>query len=214
MVRLQIALTSCLLGAFLLIGVTGCGEAPAAVAPQPPIVSVMHPEQRELTDHEEFNGWMAADKSVEVRSRVRGHIKKVNFTDGQYVKKGDLLFELDPRPFQAEIGAIADKVRIYEAQKTAADRDAARYRELLPQRAASQKDLDKAEATAASFAAEVEATKNQLERTNIMDVLEKLKEQKATFKFARDGETGFKNEGTLQFGDNRIDPSTGTVQVY
>ena len=68
----------------------------------------MHPEQRELSDHEEFNGWMAADKTVEVRARVRGHIQKVNFTDGQYVKKGDLLFELDPRPFQAEIGKARD----------------------------------------------------------------------------------------------------------
>jgi RND family efflux transporter MFP subunit len=283
MMRLQFAIATCLCATLLLSGLAGCTEAPAAVAPQPPKVTVMHPEQRELTNYEEFNGWMAADKTVEVRARVRGHIKKVNFTDGQYVKKGDLLFELDPRPFQADISAIEDKVRIYEAQKIAADRDAARYRELLPQRAASLKDLDKAEATAASFGAEIEATKNQLERSkleleyskitadidgrvskaqltegnlvnaggtdpllttivsvdpvriefnvdersmqryadsigaqggNITDVLEKLKDQKATFKFARDGETGFTHEGTLQFGDNRIDPSTGTVQVY
>ena len=68
----------------------------------------MHPEKRELSDHEEFNGWMAADDKVEVRSRVKGHIKKINFTDGQYVKKGDLLFELDPRPFEAEIGKSRD----------------------------------------------------------------------------------------------------------
>ena len=69
----------------------------------------MHPEQRELADHEEFNGWMAADKSGnEVCSAAKcGHIKSVNFTDGQYVKKGDLLFELDPRPFQAEVGKRA-----------------------------------------------------------------------------------------------------------
>jgi RND family efflux transporter MFP subunit len=281
--RLQLAVAASLLGTLALLGLPGCAEAPAAVAPQPPTVTVTHPEQRELTDFEEFNGWMAADKTVEVRSRVRGHITKVNFSDGQYVKKGDLLFELDPRPFQAEIGAIADKVRIYEAQKTAADRDAARYRELLPQRAASQKDLDKAEATAASFGAEIEATKNQLERSKLdleyskitadidgrvskaeltegnlvnaggsdpllttivsvdpvriyfnvdersmlryaksigaqggklADLLANLKDRKATFKFGLDGETGFSHEGTLQFGDNRVDPSTGTVQVY
>ena len=42
--------------------VIGCEEPPAAVAPEPPKVTVMHPEQRELSDHEEFNGWMAADK--------------------------------------------------------------------------------------------------------------------------------------------------------
>jgi RND family efflux transporter MFP subunit len=281
--RLEFAAATSLLGTLLLIGLSGCAEAPAAVAPQSPRVTVMHPEQRELTNYEEFNGWMAADKTVEVRARVRGHIVKVNFTDGQYVKKGDLLFELDPRPFQTEIGAVQDKVKIYEAQKTAADRDAARYRELVPQRAASQKDLDKAEATAASFGAEIEATKNQLARSkldleysritadidgrvskaeltegnlvnaggsdpllttivsvdpvriyfnvdersmlryaksvgaqggNLADLLANLKDQKATFKFALDGETGFTHEGTLQFGDNRVDTSTGTVQVY
>jgi RND family efflux transporter MFP subunit len=243
----------------------------------------MQPEQRELADHEEFNGWMAADKSVEVRSRVRGHIKSVNFTDGQYIKKGDLLFELDPRPFQADVGKAQDKVKVYEAQKIAADRDADRYRELVPQRAASQKELDKAVANADSLAAEVTAAGNEVDRAkldleysritadidgriskaemtegnlvnaggsdpllttivsidpiriyfnvdersmqryakgigarggSLVDLLAKLKDQKAKFSFALDGETGFTHEGELHFGDNRVDPSTGTVQVY
>src|SRR5262249_42776146 len=71
----------------------GCEEPPAAAPAPLPKVTVMHPEQRDLTDHEEFNGWMAPDKTVDVRARVRGHIIKVDFTDGQYVNKGDLLFE-------------------------------------------------------------------------------------------------------------------------
>lgn len=281
--RLQLTVAASLLCTMALLELSGCAEAPAAVSPQPPKVTAMHPEQRELTTYEEFNGWMAADKTVEVRSRVRGHIKKVNFTDGQYVKKGALLFELDPRPFQAEIGSIEDKIKVYDAQRYAADRDAARYRELLPQRAASQKDLDKAEAAVASLSAEIQATKNQLERSkldleyskvtadidgrvskaeltegnlvnaggsdpllttivsvdpvriyfnvdersmlryaksvgaqggNLADLLANMKDRKAPFKFALDGETGFAHEGTLQFGDNRVDPSTGTVQVY
>jgi RND family efflux transporter MFP subunit len=243
----------------------------------------MHPEQREMTDHEEFNGWMAADKMVEVRSRVRGHIIKVNFADGQFVKKGDLLFELDPRPFQAEISKTQDKIRIYEAQKLAADKDVERYRELVPKRAASQQDLDKAEATAASLGAEIASMHNELERDkldleysritaeidgrvgkaeltegnlvnaggsdpllttivsvnpiriyfnvdersmqryakgvgarggSLVDLLANLKDQQAKFAFALDGETGFTHEGTLRFGDNRVDPSTGTVQLY
>ncbi len=49
---------------------------------------------------------------------------------------------------------------------------------------------------------------------SLVDLLAKLKDQKATFNFALDGETGFSHEGTLQFGDNRVDPSTGTVQIY
>ena len=165
--RLQLAAATCLAGTLLLCSIAGCEKAPAAAVAEAPRVSVMHPEQRELADHEEFNGWMAADKSVEVRSRVRGHIKSVNFTDGQYVKKGDLLFELDPRPFQAEIGKAQDKVKVYEAQKVAADRDADRYRELVPQRAASQKELDKAVANADSLAAEVTAAGNEVDRAKL-----------------------------------------------
>ena len=102
--RLQLATPVLRLVTIVLLLLAGCKPETIVVAPEAPRVSVMHPEQRELSDHEEFNGWMAADKTVEVRARVRGHIQKVNFTDGQYVKKGDLLFELDPRPFQAEIG--------------------------------------------------------------------------------------------------------------
>jgi RND family efflux transporter MFP subunit len=272
-----------LAGIAALLFTSGCAETPAAIAPQPPRVSVMHPEQRELTDHEEFNGWMVADKTVEVRSRVRGHITKVNFTDGQYVKKGDLLFELDPRPFETEIGQAEDKIHIYEAQKGAADADAERYRELVPKRAASMKELQKAEADAASLGAQIEATKNEVQRAKLeleysritadidgrvgkaeltegnlvnaggsdpllttivsvdpiriyfnvderslqryaksigarggtlVDLLANLKDQKATFQFALDGETEFTHEGELRFGDNRVDPSTGTVQVY
>ena len=108
--RPQLALSHCLVSATLLTLVVGCGSEPIVVAPEAPKVTVMHPEQRELSDHEEFNGWMAADESVEVRSRVRGHIKKIHFTDGQYVKKGDLLFELDPRPFQAEIDRMREQL--------------------------------------------------------------------------------------------------------
>jgi RND family efflux transporter MFP subunit len=275
--------TATWLGCFALLVIPGCAETPAAIAPQAPRVSVMHPEQRELSDQEEFNGWMAADAAVEVRARVRGHITKVNFTDGEFVKKGDLLFELDPRPFEAELGKAQDKIKIYEAQLKAAERDADRYRELVPQRAASQKELDRAEATAASYDAQLSASKNDVDRAkldleysrvtadingrvgkaemtvgnlvnaggsdpllttivsidpiriyfnvderslqryaknigarggSLVELLANLKDQQATFKFALDGETGFTHEGSLRFGDNRVDPTTGTIQVY
>src|SRR5436190_15614343 len=107
---------------------TGCGSKPPAVAPEAPKVTVMQPVERQLSDHEEFNGWMAADATVNVRARVRGHITEVNFTDGQYVKKGDLLFELDPRPFQAEIGKARDSLKVFESQKTAADKEESRLK--------------------------------------------------------------------------------------
>src|SRR5262245_45460325 len=88
----------------IILSLIGCTTEAPPPAPEPPKVRVQHPEARTLTDYEEFNGWLAPDKKVEVRARVRGHIKHVKFTDGQVVKNGDVLFELDPRPFQAEIG--------------------------------------------------------------------------------------------------------------
>jgi RND family efflux transporter MFP subunit len=273
--RLLVALFSSLL--------IGCGSEPAAIAPEAPKVTVMHPEQRELSDHEEFNGWMAADKSVEVRSRVKGHIKKIHFTDGQYVKKGDLLFELDPRPFQAEIGKAQHSLRVLEAQKVAADKEEARLRLLQTKGGASVQQVEKAEADALALEASISAGKNVIataeldleysritadiagrvskaemsegnlvnaggsdpllttivsvdpiqvnfnvdERSmqryaksvgatgqKLSDLLANMKDRKAKFTFALDGETGFEHEGELRFGDNRVDPSTGTIQVY
>ena len=106
--RFQFATAVCFLVALLCLIALGCSKAPMVVAPEAPKVTVMHPEQRELSDHEEFNGWMAADDKVEVRARVKGHIKKIDFTDGQYVKKGDLLFKLGDK----ELGAMESFQRV------------------------------------------------------------------------------------------------------
>src|SRR5262249_50452344 len=147
--------------------VFGCNFEQPAVAPEAPKVTIMHPEQRQLTDYEEFNGWMAADKTVEVRARVRGHIQKVNFTDGQYVKKGDLLFQLDPRPFEAEVGKARDSLKVYEAEKTAADKEEARLRRLQTQGAASVQQVEKAEADALAYAAKMGATQDEIDRAKL-----------------------------------------------
>ena len=61
---------------------SGCSSAPAAVQAAPPKVTVAHLENRELTDFDEYNGWTDASATVEVRSRVRGHVDKVHFKDG------------------------------------------------------------------------------------------------------------------------------------
>src|SRR4051812_6918628 len=90
--------------AALLTGVViGCEKPVARAEPPPPKVSVAHPTVHQMVDVDQYNGWLDAVETVEVRARVRGHIQKVHFTDGQQVKKGDLLFELDPRPFESDI---------------------------------------------------------------------------------------------------------------
>ena len=75
-------------------------EAPAA-APIP--VTVSYPVERDVTDYADFTGRTAAVDSVEVRARVSGYLDKVNFKEGALVKKDDKLFEIDPRPYRAEL---------------------------------------------------------------------------------------------------------------
>ncbi|HVO94131.1 MAG TPA: efflux RND transporter periplasmic adaptor subunit [Terriglobales bacterium] len=147
--------------------VSGCSEKPAPPPPAPPKVTVAHPQQRNLVDEDVYNGWLEAVENVDVRARVRGHIAKVAFTDGQIVKKGDLLFQLDPRPFEAEVGRSRDELRVVQAQKVAADRDYERMKELVVSGAVSKTEADKSEARALSLAAQVEASKQEIERKEL-----------------------------------------------
>ena len=65
-------------------------------------VTVSHPVERDVTDYADFTGRTAAVDSVEVRAHVWGYLDKVNFKEGALVKKGDVLFEIDPRPYRAD----------------------------------------------------------------------------------------------------------------
>lgn len=146
----------------------GCSpERPAAPAPAPPKVTVARPEQRELIDQDEYNGWLAAPETVEVRARVRGHIMKVHFEDGQFVKEGDVLFTLDKRPFQAKVERTHDQMLVFEAQRVAAQKQFVRLRGLLSKGASSQRDVDKAEADAKALEARIEASKREIERLKL-----------------------------------------------
>jgi RND family efflux transporter MFP subunit len=126
----------------LCIFVAGCSREPAAPAPEAPKVSVMHPEQREITTNLEFNGWLQANKIQEVRSRVRGHIDKVHFKDGQTVKKGELLFEIDPRPYQAALDGAKAQVAAADAAVKLAKAEHARNSFLIDKGAVSQQEFD------------------------------------------------------------------------
>ena len=86
----------------LPLGVTGCARPPSAAPTAAPIsVTVSYPVEQYVTDYADFTGRIAAVDSVEVRAHVWGYLDKVNFKEGARVKKGDILFELDPRRYQA-----------------------------------------------------------------------------------------------------------------
>ncbi len=152
----------------LSLALASCApERPAAPPPAPPKVTVARPEQRELVDQDDYTGWLDAPETVEVRARVRGHITKVHFEDGQFVKEGDLLFALDKRPFQAEVDRVRDQVLVFEAQKVAADREFTRLRELLSKGGSSQSQVDKAEADAKAFEAQIQAMTQDMVRRKL-----------------------------------------------
>src|SRR5262249_57327815 len=110
------------------IGGAGCAGAPPG-PPVPPTtpVTVSHPVEREVTDYADFTGRTAAVDSVEVRARVWGYLEKVNFKEGELVKKGDVLFEIDPRSYRAEYAADKAKVAQNEASLQLARANNQRY---------------------------------------------------------------------------------------
>jgi RND family efflux transporter MFP subunit len=142
------------------IGVAGCTQAPpGADESLPPPVMVSYPVEREVTDHADFTGRTAAVDSVEVRAHVWGYLDKVNFKEGDLVKKGDVLFELDPRPYQALLDQAKAKVAQDEAQLKFDEAEYQRNLSLIRTRAASQSDLDKTAAARGVDIANIAADK-------------------------------------------------------
>lgn len=143
----------------------GCKKAEsAAPAPPPPKVQVVEPSLREIADYGEHTGYLDAAKTVEVRSRVRGHLQKVHFEDGQKVEAGQLLFELDPRPFQADVDRAKALVVALQAQQEATEKERARQESLLGRGGASQSLVDKLTADVAALGAQVAAQEQEVAR--------------------------------------------------
>src|SRR6266550_9355060 len=89
------------LGAVVALN-SGCGHAAAQPqTPPPPAVTVAPVQQKEIVEWAEFTGRTEPVESVEIRPRTSGYIQEVRFQSGQLVKKGDVLFVIDPRPNQA-----------------------------------------------------------------------------------------------------------------
>lgn len=132
------------------ICLAGCHPAPpAADKPPPPQVTVSKPVAREVTEYFEFPGQTAAVGEVEVRARVMGYLVKVNFEDGQEVKQGDLLYEIDPRPYQAALDRAQGDMARLQALLDKANADLARSERLRPSGAASEDECEQHRAQAA-----------------------------------------------------------------
>jgi multidrug efflux system membrane fusion protein len=119
------------LGCLLLTAAAGCQReaSPTAAPNETPAVPVSRPVQREVTDFVDFTGRTVAVQTVDVRPRVTGYLVRIPFVDGEEVKAGDLLFEIDPRPYQAQLDQALSQVKLNEASlriaRTTYDRDRA-----------------------------------------------------------------------------------------
>jgi multidrug efflux system membrane fusion protein len=151
----------------------GCGGKPPA-APPPPAVTVAVVPEREVTEWDEFTGRMEAVDAVEIRPRVSGYIQRVDFAEGKEVRKGEVLFEIDPRPYQADLARAQAQL---EQARTAADlasKEVVRAQKLVDVQAISREEFDsrtsgQANSEAAVRAAEaaVQTAKLNLEWTRV-----------------------------------------------
>jgi RND family efflux transporter MFP subunit len=166
--RLCVGIAAALLPG-LCLALAGCARAPSerpAAAPLP--VTVSYPVEHEVTDYADFTARTAAVDSVELRARVSGYLDKVNFKEGALVKKGDVLFEIDPRTYEAALENARGNLASVEARVHRLDADLVRAQRLISSRAIGQEEYDKTvgdrgEAVASRSAAQAAVKRAQLD---------------------------------------------------
>jgi RND family efflux transporter MFP subunit len=158
-----------LLGAlFLLTG--GCkkdADKNAYAPPPPPEVIVAAPMQRDVVTYLSFTGTVEASESVDLRARVQGFLEEMKFQPGQRVKKGDPLFVIDKRQYQAALDRAKAAVEARAAALTGAENDARMARELADQRAGPEIDAIIKAARRDSIKAELDGAKADLEEAKL-----------------------------------------------
>lgn len=152
------------LAALALLVMSACGKAPDAAATLPaPKVSVAKVLEQPVNEWDEFTGRLEAPETVEIRPRVSGQIDEVAFTEGALVKKGDLLFQIDPRPFQAEVRRLEALVAQGRANATRSENEARRGERLRTSNAISAELADSRTSAAQEARAGVGAIQAQLD---------------------------------------------------
>jgi RND family efflux transporter MFP subunit len=161
--KILIASSVALLGALgaYTVTISHAADAKSPAAPQPPApkVTVAPVEEKLVTDYEELTGRVEAVETVELRARVSGHLDKVHFQAGQLVRKGDVLFTIDPRQYRAQFDLATGQATQARARAEIAEREAKRTDDLLAASAISNEEAESRrsraiEARAAAISAE------------------------------------------------------------
>jgi RND family efflux transporter MFP subunit len=175
---------ACLVAIFVLAN-SACSNAnSAAKPPQPVTVEVVRVEQKDVPIYSEWIGTLDGLVNADIKAQVSGYLQRQAYTEGSFVTKGQLLFEIDPRPFQAVLdqaegqlaqatGQVAQakaqlslaeaQVSVAEANQTRTQLDEDRYRPLMKQEAITQQDLDNAVQNNLAGKAQVQSAKAQVE---------------------------------------------------
>jgi multidrug efflux system membrane fusion protein len=264
-----------LLAAFALVTSAGCQRSPPAVAPaEAPALPVSKPVQRQVTDYVDFTGRTDAVNAVDIRPRVTGYLVQMPFKEGAEVKKDDLLFEIDPRPYKAQLDQALGQVELYKASHQLAQITHDRDVPLVKRAAVPQQQLDQdtaavdealAQIKAAQAAVEVyqlnleftrvtspidgqisryyltlgnlvnqdqtllttvvsldpmyvyfdmdEPTLLRVRRARNAGVIKPAPGGKIPVLMALQGEDGFPHQGTVDFVNNQVNPTTGSITV-
>jgi RND family efflux transporter MFP subunit len=239
-----------------------------------PAVLVSEPVVRSVTEYEEFTGMTQAKQTIEIRAHVSGYLDKANFVEGALVKKDEVLFEIDPRPFEAELAQAEANLVQAQAKAERALLDYNRNEKLAARGIVSQEDFVKfrgdqkeAEAAVGSARAARDRSKLNLEYTKVKTIisgrvsrrmidpgnmvksdetplttvvsldpiyayfdvdegtelrlrrlvlegkLESLSDPKMSVELGLADEDGYPHKGTVDFSDNQLDGSTGTLRM-
>ncbi len=265
----------CLLLLTCLIMLIACSQDQNTYqAPPPPKVTVDKPLIKEITEYAYFTGTSSAYNSVDLKAQVRGYLKKINFEAGDMVKKGDLLFVIDPAPYQAELDQAKADLAIKQAELELAKTTLKRKSNAYKDRAVSEVEViearakkTKAEASVQAAKAKIKEARINLDYTNIRapiegrisrnlvdignlittstllgtivdanpiyaffdisekELLEFMKQFRANnstkvnpekgypVSLGLANETGYPHKGHIDYSDNTVDTSTGTIRI-
>lgn len=150
-------------------GVGGCKKAPNSAPPVRPApqVAVVVAESKTIPVSYRFIGMTEPSKTVEVRSRITGFLLTRSFEEGKPIKTGDLLYTIDPRPFEADLQIARARQAQAEAQVNFADADLKRYTEAAAAGAAAKSDLDRAQTALLSAQAAVNLAKAEVAKSEL-----------------------------------------------
>jgi membrane fusion protein, multidrug efflux system len=150
-----------------LLTAGGCRKEEKAKAPQTPTVEVVAVVQKDIPIYNEWVGILDGSINAVIRPQVAGYLISQNYREGEQVKKGQVLFEIDPRTFQAVLNQAKALLSQQKARHDTAKANLARIRPLAEKNAVSQKDLDDAVGTELSAKASVEAAQASIEEAQL-----------------------------------------------